>query len=254
MRALDYDENSLRHPGHDNKLLPTIFVDERCKKAPCRILPVARLVQLSRCAGLYGRGGFMPDMMSQRFVRVPTDLLEAALRLHLNGTQWRIFFWVVRQTLGWNRPTTLFSWYRIARELSADRGGVVRCGRGLLHSGILYLDGKQIGIRLDSTCWATLGGRSTSRPTMTVGNDAACPPKAVADVIASGDARLLERGQESSLFRRTKDSGKDRSKTFKEKEMGNDLRQRFQHGAFSEHHPACEARTIPGKYDRVSQD
>src|SRR5882672_6073138 len=95
----------------------------------------------------------MAGAQTERFVRLPTALLEALVRVRLSGSQWRIVLWVIRQTLGWNRSTTAFSWYRIARDLALDRGGLLRAGRMLLRSGILYSGGGQLGIQEDSTLW-----------------------------------------------------------------------------------------------------
>ena len=72
-----------------------------------------------------------------RFVRLPTELLGALLHARLSGTQWRILLWVIRHTYGWNRSTTAFSWYQIAKELSLDRGGVFRAGKRLLEGAML---------------------------------------------------------------------------------------------------------------------
>jgi phage replication O-like protein O len=83
----------------------------------------------------------------ERFVRVPTHLLEALLRARLSAAQWGIVLWVIRQTLGWNRNTVPFSWYRMAIELAMDRGGVVRAGHRLLCSRILHLEKDEIGIQ-----------------------------------------------------------------------------------------------------------
>jgi hypothetical protein len=64
--------------------------------------------------------------------------------------------WVILQTLGWNRRTATFSWYRIAVQLAMDRGGIVRSGNSLLRSGILFLDRDEIGIQADATVWSHL--------------------------------------------------------------------------------------------------
>ena len=88
---------------------------------------------------------------SERFVRLPTPLLEALLGVRLNGTQWRVLLWMIRKTLGWNRNTTSFSWYQIASDLAMDRGGVVRAGHKLLGTGILYSEDCRLGIQRDST-------------------------------------------------------------------------------------------------------
>jgi hypothetical protein len=54
---------------------------------------------------------------ADRFVRFPTRSMEAFLSLPLNGTQWRIVLWIIRNTLGWNRSSIPFRWYRLAKEL-----------------------------------------------------------------------------------------------------------------------------------------
>jgi len=84
---------------------------------------------------------------SDRFLRVPAEVLDVLLRRRLSGTQWSILFWVIRRTLGRNRNTTPFSWYRIAAEFAIDRAGVVRAGRRLLPDGVLYLKGDEVGVR-----------------------------------------------------------------------------------------------------------
>jgi hypothetical protein len=84
---------------------------------------------------------------SNRFIRIPRDFLETVLQLRLSGLQWAVLCWVIHRTLGLNRNTTPFSWYRIAIELAMDRAGVVRAGHNLLRAGILYLEGNKIGIR-----------------------------------------------------------------------------------------------------------
>jgi len=74
---------------------------------------------------------------SDRFVRVPTDLLEALLKTPLTGTQFAILFWIMRQTYGWNQSKTRFSWYQIARELGLSRPAAYRLGMRLVSDGIL---------------------------------------------------------------------------------------------------------------------
>jgi phage replication O-like protein O len=98
----------------------------------------------------------MSDTTSYRFVRVPTTFLEAILQLRLNGTQWCIIFWVLRQTLGWNRQTAPFTWYRVAKELGLDRGGVVRAAHHLIRAGLVYQGAGEVGIQTDPAQWKTL--------------------------------------------------------------------------------------------------
>src|SRR5258708_35338756 len=97
----------------------------------------------------------MNSKETDRFVRLPTEVLEALLHVPLSGAQWRILFWVIRQTYGWNRNRTPFSWYRISKELSLDRGGVVRAGHKLLRKKFLSLEDNQLGVERDTTQWQT---------------------------------------------------------------------------------------------------
>jgi hypothetical protein len=191
-----------------------------------------------------------------RFVRVPTELLDALLHTPMNGTQWRILFWVIRRTLGWNRDLTLFSWYQIARDLGLDRGGVVRTGNRLTQAGVLSAVGNQIGVGHDPTLWE----RSRLAPqgsVMTDVNADDCHRKPMTEIIGSDGNRHRKRGQESSLFRRAKDSSKDRLKTCKD--MHSRKPQDRHHDPATTDNVerrllAGAAKPIPGKYDRISQN
>jgi phage replication O-like protein O len=90
---------------------------------------------------------------TERFIRFPTACLEALLGEPLSGAQWRIITWVIRRTWGWNRQSTPFSWYRIARDLQLDRGGVARAGRRLMMHGILFQEGCQLRLEPDCARW-----------------------------------------------------------------------------------------------------
>jgi phage replication O-like protein O len=157
----------------------------------------------------------LPDAMtaSDRFVRVPTELVEALLKERLSGTQFLIVLWVIRQTLGWNRRTTPFSWYRIAVELAMDRGGVVRAGQRLLRSGLLYLENDEIGVSSGDRTRRALSMTQPKAEPMTRVSDDSSQRKPSTTVIANDDWRHLTRCQESSLFRRAKDNTKDKLKT-----------------------------------------
>lgn len=193
---------------------------------------------------------------ADRFVRLPTELLEALLRVRLSGTQWRILLWVIRQTLGWNRNTAAFTWYRIARNLALDRGGVLRAGQKLLRSGILYLDGDQIGVKDGSTLSQGHGSVTPPNETMANVSEDGNPHEAMTEIIARDGDRQRNRCRKSSLFRRTKDSSKDNSKKYRKTHspVASAYKQ-FPNGSFSEQqHPAGAARPIPGKYDGLSQN
>jgi phage replication O-like protein O len=87
---------------------------------------------------------------AERFVQVPTRVLEGLLRQPLSGTQCRIILWVLRQTYGWHRQTTRFTWYGIARQLSMDRPGVARAGRSLIDAKLLQVDADRICVGDDN--------------------------------------------------------------------------------------------------------
>ena len=85
-----------------------------------------------------------------RFIRVPTEVLEALLCQRLSGAQWRIIFWVIRHTYGWNRPSAPFTWYRIAKELGMSRPALYRAGQALLARGVLVLREGELAIEIES--------------------------------------------------------------------------------------------------------
>jgi len=182
-------------------------------------------------------------------------LLEAFFQAPLNGAQWRILLWVIRPTYGWHQSAAPFSWYRIAKDISMDRGGVVRAGARLISSGILRTDGNEIGILEDPRQWKCFKLAPQVEGAMMGVSDDGEHLKAMTSVSARDDARHRERCQESALLRRAKESSKER-KRYKEKcpAKTDDGPQRFQNGALSEHHPAGAARPIPGKYDGLSQN
>jgi hypothetical protein len=186
--------------------------------------------------------------------------LEALLSSRLTGIQLRIVLWVIRNTDGWNRTLTPFSWYRIARRIAGNRAVVWRAGRTLLQAHVLFLDDHQLGIQKESHQWRL--------PRLAPSTDAARQPwMAESDVATEqrqplpGSNATVAAGQrircpEATLFRRAKDRCKDKLKTYiKTGAPGGLIQQRLRHGAFSKHrHPAGAARPIPGKYDGISED
>src|SRR5712691_5048113 len=85
-----------------------------------------------------------------RFIRLPTETLEALLCKRLSGAQWRLIFWVIRNTYGWNRPSAPFTWYRIAKELGMSRPALFRAGQNLLARGVMVLREGQLAIEIES--------------------------------------------------------------------------------------------------------
>src|SRR5690242_4685465 len=142
-------------------------------------------------------GATQPD----RFVRFPTELLETMLYSKLTGVEARILLWVIRNTYGWNRSTTPFSWYRIANDLSLDRGGVVRAGNILLRARALYANQGRLGIQGDYGQWERLAAKSDDAGQLGVNADKR-HRKPMTASIASDDGGHRNRCQTSSLFRR----------------------------------------------------
>src|SRR5215467_4968914 len=97
----------------------------------------------------------MASLQADKFVRLPTELLEALLSSKLTGVQLRVILWVIRNTYGWNRELTPFSWYRIAKDLALNRGSVYRAGETLLKSAVLILQDRRLGMQKDYERWAS---------------------------------------------------------------------------------------------------
>jgi hypothetical protein len=191
-------------------------------------------------------GGDMSE--SKSFIRVPTEFLEGCLQKRFSRTQWGILLWVIRQTWGWNRQTTHFSWYRMAKDLALDHGGVVRAGNRLLLSGVLSLHGDQIGIQGTDEFWQNHRLRSAGYGILTNVSTGKSQRKELTILSGVTDKRQWKRCQVSVVFRRTKDSSKDILKTYKHMR----LKSRGQRQL--EYTEAGAARPITGKYDRVSEN
>ena len=165
---------------------------------------------------------------SDPFVRVPTPLLETLLKTKLTGAQWRVLLWVMRQTLGWRRAWTPFTWYRISKDTGMDRAAAYRAGHALLARGLLMAGHNQLKL---SVVWEQRYALSPNN----------------ADVVSA----QRDRCQDATLFRRVKDSLKENIKEKEEERSKNDDgRHRSTEG--------CDKRTgllagaaapIPGKYD-----
>jgi phage replication O-like protein O len=200
-------------------------------------------------------------MTEDGFSQISNTLFAALLKLNLTGTQWRILLWTLRNTIGWNREATRVSWYRIAKELSMDRGGVARAGRKLLAASVLFLRDGQLGIEADHRKWDRRVFRcpfDAARQLWMPGiSDDQRHRKPMTGIIASDDGRPLKRCQESSLFRRAKDRCKDTLKTYKDRRppQTDDARHRLATtDNIERRHLAGAAKPIPGKYDSLSQN
>ncbi len=185
--------------------------------------------------------------ISDRFVRVPTTLLEQLIRMPLSGIQWRILLWTVRSTYGWNRSTARFSWYRIAKDIGATRPAVYRAGRTLMNAELLLVDSNERTVQVHPR----VAGRQLSGP--------------IADVAETQVSALLlsnagvaigheNRRFPATLYRRAKDT-KDTSKKYKDKaaRTNSDRKRRLEDGLYSGTRVAGAAHPVPGKYGGLSQ-
>jgi len=195
------------------------------------------------------------------FVRFPNPLLQGLMSAPLTGVQFRIALWVIRNTAGWNRRLVSCSWYYMARELGLDRAGVLRAGRQLMAAGVLFVEGGHLGIETDVRLWNTAPpvrrSRRRARAMTAVTGDASHRKAVTADIIGD-DASHRNRCQESSLFRRAKDSSKDNLKTYKDRRPTAEktARQRPPRRPSNSQRRllAGAARSIPGKYDGLSEN
>ena len=136
----------------------------------------------------------MASPQPDRFVRVSTELLEAVITTKFTATQLKIVLWVIRKTYGWNRKTTLFSWYSMARELQLSRSNVHEEGRRLINAGVLCFIKGEIGIQKDYEKWF-----STDRETATNASaDVRCDGRKSS---AGADAIVRCNGRHSPLWR-----------------------------------------------------
>ncbi len=193
-------------------------------------------------------GGTMHS--TKGFLRISNTLVEALLRAHLTGAQFRIIWWVIRQTYGWNRYTTVFTWYRIAKETALDRATAYRAGKSLLRNAVLLLDAGRLGLNANVSSWdncvfSFAGGQQLVVPEFRV---AGGQQRAMSEDNTAVVTRQRNRCLEPSLLRQRKDSSKDRIKTFKTSNAETHLRaRRVVSAAF----PGA-AGAVPGKYDSLS--
>jgi phage replication O-like protein O len=183
------------------------------------------------------------------FVRFPNLLLDGLMSAPLTAVQLRVALWVVRNTAGWNQRLTAFSWYAVAKELSLDRAGVWRAGRQLLLGRVLYIESGRVGIQRDPGQWDLLDAR---RALIAVHVDTD-QRKPFMPVNAYVDSKQRDRCREATLFRRPKDSRKNRSKTYKKKVIA---RQESHSGALtgSSGRRSFAKHQNGGKYDGLSEN
>ena len=152
-----------------------------------------------------------------RFVRLSTDLLESLLRARLTGAQWRVLLWVIRYTDGWNRDWTSFTWYRMAKELDLNRAVTYRAGQALLKANILVSEEGRLAVQRAGDLWdaEVVSDRADAPRQLWIPEISVAQEQrpALPGNNASVAGRQRKRCQETTVFRRAKDSSKDRLKT-----------------------------------------
>jgi phage replication O-like protein O len=201
----------------------------------------------------------MTSSQTDRFVRLSTELLETLFSTRLTGVQLRIVLWVIRNTVGWNRNLTPFSWYRIAKKIGGDRAVVWRAGQTLLEAHVLILEDGQLGVQKERRQWRV----PPVAPLCNSEQQIWIPECDVANeqrqsLLASNAGNAGEqrvRCAEATVFRRAKDRCLDKIKNYIKTTATSDVTQRSRDGALNEHqHPAGAACPIPGKYDGIPKD
>lgn len=154
-------------------------------------------------------------MLNHSFMPLPNALTDALLRSRLSGGQWRLVMWALRNTLGWNRPSTPFTWYRIADALGVDRSGVLRSARSLIKQRLITAENGCLAVEVDPQIWR----------------------KAMTDV--TGEVRHRKRCRPSPVFRRAIERFNGIKKEKRKKDAAPNA--------------AGAARPIPDKYQHVSE-
>lgn len=150
------------------------------------------------------------------FVPIPNAVIEAMLNSRLTGGQLRILLWTLRKTIGWNKVWVSATWYRIAKELGIERSRVRRDAVHLITKGVVIQQGNDVRVETDPARWEA----GLRRPEI----EAPAP---------------LDRGVPAPVFRRAKDSIKDKEYRQASTRRG------------GPYHPAGAAKPIPGKYDAL---
>jgi RNA polymerase sigma factor (sigma-70 family) len=98
----------------------------------------------------------VPSQMStrrQRNVTIAGPIIETLTKARISGMQWRLVLWIILQCSRRKQRAVPFSWRAISRALAVDHGGLIRLGRALIGSGVLFVEQRRIGIERGSRSW-----------------------------------------------------------------------------------------------------
>lgn len=198
----------------------------------------------------------MDSTPNDRFVRISNTLVDALLRAQLSGAQWRVLLWVIRHTHGWNRRSTSFTWYQVAKDVALDRATAYRAGQALLRAGVLILANEKLEVQEDPQSWSkgvlSLRNRDAGQLWMP-GLDVVRtqrPPLSGRNGTVVKAQRF--RCQETTVFRRAKDSSKDNINTYKDRHRHSGRPPGVRRP--EDNTLAGAAKPVPGKYDGLSQN
>ena len=158
---------------------------------------------------------------NKSFMQVPNALADALIRSGLSAGQWRVFLWTLRHTLGWNRDSTTFTWYRVAKETRMNRSSALRAARLLMEGCLLSMKDGRLVAETDPARWCQAVHSGTRAPAH------------------------RKRCTDAPLFRRAIDMFND----VKKKERNTSKKERA-----PVYHPAGAARPASGKYAHLSED
>lgn len=92
------------------------------------------------------------------YVRLANELMEALAKADLSGQEFRVVFYLIRMTYGWNRKNTRLSIAQIAEATGLDKTITYRTVRSLYGHNVIRADGdnhhpKTYSIQKDYTKW-----------------------------------------------------------------------------------------------------
>jgi Bacteriophage replication protein O len=123
----------------------------------------------------------------------------------------RIILWVLRNTYGWSRKTTVYTWSKIAREIEARREHVSRAGLSLLQKKRLYIDNKKIGLQKDHDKWTKRtikGSPPWGAPSKTMTAPSEGHPTAPSKTLTEPNSHGSSNAREKQVLKQEENKGK----------------------------------------------
>lgn len=96
------------------------------------------------------------------YTQIPHKALEKLAKTSLSPSQWRVFVYIIRKTLGWHKKVDYIANYQIAEATGLCKAVVSRCLKELNDMQLITRKGKLIGFQKDWEQWGKLAESSTS--------------------------------------------------------------------------------------------